>query len=94
MSGTGTVTLDFGAFPGTNEASVAFTDATIGGTAKVDAFIMGADTTSDHTASDHRYAEQFFSLSGVPSAGVGGTIYARSIHKMQGTFSVRWVWAA
>lgn len=94
MSGMGAVTIDFGAFPGSNEASITFADASIGGTAKVDAFVMAGDTTADHTAADHRYAEQFFSLSGVPDAGVGGTIYARSIHKMQGTFAVRWVWAA
>ncbi len=90
---TGTATLDFGAFPGSNEASVAFSDATIGAGSKVEAFIMANDTTSDHTAADHRYAGQFFSLTAAPSAGVGGTIYARSIHKMQGTFAVRWVWA-
>lgn len=92
MSGTGTVTIDFGAFPGSNEASVNFTDAAVLVGSKVDAFVMSDATTSDHTASDHKYAELFFSLSGQPDAGVGGTIYARSIHKMQGTFSVRWVW--
>jgi hypothetical protein len=90
---TGTATLDFGAFPGSNEASVTFADATIGAGAKVEAFIMANDTTTDHTAADHRYAGQFFSLTAAPNAGVGGTIYARSIHKMQGTWAVRYVWA-
>lgn len=90
---TGSVTIDFGAFPGSNEASASFSDATIGAGAKVEAFIMADDTTADHTASDHRYAGQLFSLTAAPNAGVGGTIYARSIHKMQGTFAVRYVWA-
>jgi hypothetical protein len=90
---TGTATIDFGAFPGSNEASATFADVTVGAGSKIEAFIMANDTTSDHTAADHRYAGQFFSLTAAPSAGVGGTIYARSIHKMQGTFAVRWVWA-
>ena len=90
---TGSVTIDFGAFPGSNEASASFSDATIGAGAKVEAFIMADDTTAEHTASDHRYAGQLFSLTAAPNAGVGGTIYARSIHKMQGTFAVRYVWA-
>lgn len=94
MGATGTATIDFGPAPGSNEASVTFADAAIGAGAKVDAFVMAADSTADHTAADHRYAEQFFSLSGAPNAGVGGTIYARSIHEMQGTFAVRWVWTA
>ena len=93
MSGTGTATIDFGACPGSNEASITFADATVGAGSKVEAFIMAADTTSDHTANDHRYAGQFFSLTASPNAGVGGTIYARSIHKMQGTYAVRYVWA-
>lgn len=91
--GLATATLDFGAFPGSNEASVDFADPAILGTSKVEAYLMADDTTSDHTASDHRYAGQFFSLTAAPSAGVGGTVYARSIHKMQGTFAVRVVWA-
>ena len=93
MSGTGTVTLNFGAFPGSNEASITFADASVLAGSKVEAFIMAADTTSDHTASDHKYAPQLFSLTASPTAGVGGTIYGRSIHKMQGTFAVRYVWA-
>jgi hypothetical protein len=93
MSGTGTVTLDFGAYPGSNEASVTFLDAAVLAGSKVEAFIMASDTTSDHTANDHKYAGQFFTLTASPNAGVGGTIYGRSIHQMQGTFAVRYVWA-
>lgn len=91
--GLETATIDFGSFPGSNEASVTFAAPTILGTSKIDAYVMASDTTADHTANDHRYAEQFFSLSALPDAGVGGTVYARSVHKMQGTFAVRIVWA-
>ena len=48
-SATGTATIDFGAVPGSNEASVAVTGQTsILATSKADAFIMADDTTSDH----------------------------------------------
>lgn len=92
--GQGTATLDFGAFPGSNEAQVAVTGvATITALAKAEAYVMGDDTTSDHTASDHRYFSALVGLScGTPTAGVGFTIYARSTEKLQGQWQVRYVW--
>lgn len=92
-TGQGTVTIDFGAWPGSNEASIGFTDATISGTSKVEAYVMADDTTADHTASDHQYVGLWLSLTGSASAGVGGTIYGRSTEKLQGTFKLRYVWA-
>lgn len=92
-SGVGTVTIDFGSFPGANEASITFSDAAVQATSGVEAYVMGGDTTADHTASDHRYFAMLCALSSAPDAGVGGTIYARSEHKLQGTFKVRYVWA-
>lgn len=54
-SGIGVVELDFGAFPGSNEASVAVTGQTgITGLSSAEAWIMADDTTADHTASDHK----------------------------------------
>ena len=93
-NGQGTATLNFGAEPGSNEASVAVTgQASISATSKAEAYIMGDDTTSDHTAQDHRYVGLFMSLTcGTPTATTGFTIYARSTEKLNGTFSVRWVW--
>ena len=92
-SGTGTATIDFGAFPGANEAQATFTDSTISASAKVEAFVMGGDSTADHTAADHRYIPLWLALTATPNAGVGGTIYGRSDHKQQGTFALRYVWA-
>lgn len=93
-SGTGTATIDFGAAPGANEASVVVTGISgIGGTAKVSAFTMSDDTSADHTASDHKYFAVFASLTcGTVSAGVGFTIFARSVHKLTGEWTVRYVW--
>lgn len=92
-NGTGTAIIDFGT--GSNEASVVVTGITsISGTSKVDAFVMADDTTSDHTANDHKYFPIFVGLScGAVVAGTGFTIYARSAEKLTGTWSVRYVWA-
>lgn len=94
-NGTGTATIDFGAAPGSNEASVSVTGLTsILATSKAEAFVMADDSTADHTASDHRYVELFMSLTcGTPTAGTGFTIYARAIDKLTGQFALRYVWS-
>lgn len=94
-TGQGIATIDFGSAPGSNEASVSVTgQTTISDTSKADAFVMADDTTSDHTASDHRYFDALVGLTcGTPTAATGFTVYARSAHKLTGTFKVRWVWA-
>ena len=91
----GTATLDFGASPGSNEASVAVTgQATISATSKAEAWVMADDTSSNHTASDHRYFAALAGLTcGTPVAATGFTIYARSTQKLSGQFTVRWVWS-
>lgn len=92
---TGTAVIDFGAWPGSTQASVSVTGQTnILATSKVSAFLMADDTTSDHTAEDHRFIGVLLTLTcGTPTAGTGFTIYANSLHDLTGTYSVRWVWA-
>lgn len=94
-AGTGTATIDFGAAPGLNETSVAVSGLTaISATSKAEAYFMGDDTSTGHTAADHKYAPALMSLTcGTPVAATGFTIHARSIHKIQGNFTVRFVWA-
>lgn len=91
----GSAEIDFGAWPGANEASVAVTgQGDITALASVEAWLMADDTTTDHTASDHRYAAALMGITcGTPSNGVGFTIYARSLEKLTGAFKVRWVWS-
>ena len=93
-SGTGTATIDFGAHPGANEASVTVTGiATIGAGAKVEAFFMRS-TSADHGANDHSYAALFTGLTcGDVVAATGFTIHARSEQKLTGEFSIHYVWA-
>jgi hypothetical protein len=94
-SGVGVAEIDFGAWPGANEASVSVTgQGEITPQASAEAWLMADDTTTDHTADDHRYAAVLMGLTcGTPTNGVGFTIYARSIEKLTGAFKVRWVWS-
>jgi hypothetical protein len=91
---TGTATIDFGAFPGSNEASVVVADAGIAALSMVEPFVMASDTTADHTAEDHKYLPLFARFTaGAVIASTSFTIFARSLEKLQGTFKVRWAYA-
>ena len=92
-SGTGVAVIDFGL--GSNEAQANVTgQADILATSKAESWVMADDTTVDHTASDHRYFDALTGLTcGTPTPGIGFTIYATSIHKLSGTYQVRFVWA-
>lgn len=94
-NGVGTATIDFGAAPGGQEASVAVTgQASIGATSKVEVFVMADDTTTDHTTTDHRYMPLFAVFTaGALIAGTGFTIYGRAIDKLSGQWALRWVWS-
>jgi hypothetical protein len=94
-TGQGTGTFSFGAYPGTSETSVAITGQTgISATSKVECYIMGEDTTSDHNAGDHRLFAVWAALTaGTPTAATGFTAYATSMERLQGTYKFRWVWA-
>lgn len=87
----GSAVLDFGSFPGSNEASVTVTgQAGILSTHIPHAEIQ-ALATSDHTTNDHAYAALFIQLiCGVPTDATGFTIFARSLEKMQGTYNIQW----
>jgi hypothetical protein len=91
----GTATINFGSFPGSNEASVVVTGQTqIGSTPEIKVFVNGSDSTADKTADDHRYLPLFASFTaGAVVAGTGFTIYSRSTEKLQGTFKLTWEWS-
>ena len=90
----GTATLEFGTYPGSNEASVVITGQdTILPTSSVEAWLM-AEEAGDHSPNDASYAALLMAVTcGIPTEGVGFTIYAVSTEKLQGSFKVRWVWA-
>jgi hypothetical protein len=73
----GTATLDFGAYPGASDASVAVTGQTaITGSSLVEAWIFPAATT-DHSADEH-WVESLRVFAGNVVAGTGFTIYGRN----------------
>jgi hypothetical protein len=94
-NGTGSAEIDFGSHPGSNEASIVVAGQTeIGAGSKAEAWVMGDDSTTDHTTSDHKYLPLFASFTcGTPVAGVGFTIHGRSAHKLTGRYALRWVWS-
>jgi hypothetical protein len=92
-SGHGIGVLNFGAHPGSNEASVVVSGLT-GATAttKVEAYFSAGDSTADHTTLDHRYAPTFIGLTAVSGTGQA-TVYGRSHHKLTGQWQARVVFA-
>jgi hypothetical protein len=96
MAAQGTAELDFGVLGGTgsNEASIEVTGQTsITSSNAVEAWIMREPSTN-HTANDQAYLALFTAIScGVPTDGVGFTIYGTSTEKLTGKVKVRWVWA-
>lgn len=91
-TGMGVVEVDFGAWPGSNEASVVVGASGVTPAAHVEAWVMGNDSTSDHTAADHRYFPLFAALT-TEAGSDQFTIHARSSHKLQGLWAVHYVWA-
>jgi hypothetical protein len=74
MAGTGTALLDFGAFPGASDASLAITgQAGIVAGSLVEAWILPANT-ADHTADEH-IVETLRVTAGNIVAATGFTIY-------------------
>lgn len=90
---SGTAEIDFGAWPGSNEASVAVTGQTAIAAGSNIVAVVSRESTADHTVGDATYAALLVGLSvGNIVAGTGFTIYARSLEKMQGKFALRWLW--
>jgi hypothetical protein len=79
---TGITEVDFGAFPGVSDASVAVTGqaAIDSSTSQVQAWLM-AKATTDHTADEHR-VETISVTCGNIVAGTGFTIYAQNTSQL------------
>ena len=93
MSTQGIATIDFGALPGTSNASVTITgQAGIASDALVDAWLIPEDG-ADHLADDYVIDGPEI-LAGNVVAGTGFTIYAKSRGDgfAYGQWKVGWVW--
>ena len=93
MATSGTATIDFGAAPPTDYASVAVTgQAGILATSQVEAWFEGA-TTVDADEEDHLMAAFFCKVvCGIPTAGTGFTIHVLADGYTQNTYKIQWVW--
>lgn len=96
---TGTATLDFGAFPGKCDASVAVTgQAALVAGSKVEAWIEPA-ATAQHSVDEHML-ESFKVFAADKVAGTGFTIHGRSTwvgpgtnaHCIYGQWNIAWAW--
>lgn len=102
MGAQGTVLLDFGAFPGVSDATIAVTSqAAILSGSLAEAWLWPVATV-DHTADEHR-VEELMVFAGNVVAGVGFTVYGvhrpatNAIDSGQGTliygkWTCAWVW--
>lgn len=92
MAGQGTITIDFGAFPGKTDASIAVTgQAGILTGSLVEAWIFPV-ATSDHSADEH-LAEPPAIVAGNIVAGTGFTIYGNALdNRAYGLWTVAWCW--
>lgn len=90
-SNFGTVTLDFGAAPGTNVITANVTGETdIPADALVEAWLM-TDSTADHNAYEHAVVPIKLACGSVV-AGTGFTVTASTDWRLTGEFTARWVW--
>ena len=91
---TGNATLDFGAFPGSSDTSVAVTGQTgITTSSFVEAWLVPT-ATADHSADEH-IVETIKVIAGNIVNGTGFTIYGVNTgdnSRIYGSWSVSWVW--
>lgn len=92
MSGTGTAVLDFGSAPGTNVATATVTGQSgITASSHAEAWLMG-DGTATHNAYEHLIVPLVVRCGNIV-AGTGFDIVASSEYRLNGTFTVHWVWS-
>lgn len=94
MSAQGTATLNFGAFPGSVDASVAVTGQPgILSGSLVEAWVLPA-STADHSVAEH-YIDPPLVLAAEIVAGTGFTIrgFSRNNVPHYGAWNIAWVWA-
>ena len=94
MGAQGTTTLNFGAAPGTNHVSVDVVgQAAIAADSAVEAWIMGVDSTAEHTTYEHMFLAGYISTPITAIVvGTGFTINGITELRLTGNIDVRWVW--
>ena len=88
----GSTTINFGAFPGATDVSLAITgQTTILSGSLAEAWIFPV-ATANHSADEH-WADKPEVTAGAVVAGTGFTIYATALNnRLYGLYTVGWVW--
>ena len=84
--------MDFGAFPGSNTATVTSTVNGMGIGAIVTPSFTSASAVENHTIKDHLYLPIFVSLSGKNVVTDTVSVTAVSQHKIVGKFNINYIW--
>lgn len=94
MGAQGTATVNFGAAPGTNIATVAVVgQVDILAGSDVEAFLM-RDATASHNAYEHGVLAFHVGITcGDIIPGTGFTIWVLTDLRLTGTWTVHWVWS-
>ena len=91
----GTASLNFGAFPGASDASIAIAETGVSNhpTSLAEAWLIPV-ATAEHTADEH-LAESIKIIAGVCVAGVGFTVYdlTKDNTLRYGNWTIGWVWS-
>lgn len=93
MGAQGTAIVDFGAYPGVTQATIAVTgQGAIVTTNSVEAWIRPQDATAAHTVDEH-ILERLNVVAGNIVAATGFTIYVECLNgRTYGTYNINWVW--
>lgn len=89
---SGTAQVNFGAYPGTDTASIAVADTGVTASSVITVTLQPTATT-DHSADEH-WVEGIYATAGAIVPGVGFTIYAASDGLwplLQGAFNISWI---
>jgi hypothetical protein len=98
MGATGTASISMGAFPGSNEASIAITGQTgILTSSRAEAWLDPTQAaTTDHSQDEHRVAATYLEVTcETIVGGTGFTIYIKTRGPLPfsyGLWNVAWVW--
>jgi hypothetical protein len=94
-NGTGSATLNFGAAPGTNHATITVTGQVgITSASFVEAWLQGNDSTADHNGYEHKFLSNYIGFAADNLiAGTGFDINAFTELRLRGLLTVRWVWS-
>lgn len=92
VGGVGVLVVDFGAFPGSNTATVTSTVNGMGIGAIVAPSFTSASAVENHTIKDHLYLPIFVSLSGKNVVTDTVSVTAVSQHKIVGKFNINYIW--